>query len=127
MPKVKKYKSAVTFVMYIIISQPSNNNTTRETLIHSYCYNQLWISDGTDDMFLVDATLCFLREFSGFKESSKGCCGTGLIEVALLCNILSKTCTNASEYVFWDSSHPTQRAYEIIVEDIIVEVMADLN
>jgi phospholipase/lecithinase/hemolysin len=78
-------------------------------------------------MFLVDAALCFLHDFSGFKESSKGCCGTGLIEVAVLCNILCKTCTNASEYVFWDSYHPTQRAYEIIVYDIIEEALADLN
>ncbi|KAJ3684533.1 hypothetical protein LUZ61_013697 [Rhynchospora tenuis] len=63
----------------------------------------------------------------GFKESSKGCCGTGLVEVGVLCNRFSQTCANASEYVFWDSFHPTQRAYEIIVDDVIEEALAALT
>lgn len=57
---------------------------------------------------------------SGFKEVDKGCCGTGLIEVALLCNKFNPfTCPDASQYVFWDSFHPTQATYKMIINGII--------
>ena len=50
----------------------------------------------------------------------KGCCGTGRIEAAALCSLLSSfTCEDASNYVFWDSYHPTERAYKVIIEKII--------
>lgn len=53
----------------------------------------------------------------GFDVSTRGCCGTGEIEVSLLCNQLTATtCPDDRKYVFWDSFHPTQRAYEIIVD-----------
>ncbi|KAI4321652.1 hypothetical protein MLD38_035010 [Melastoma candidum] len=56
----------------------------------------------------------------GFKVSDKGCCGTGNIEVAILCNQLSSsTCGKASDYVFWDSYHPTEKAYETLVVPLI--------
>ncbi|XP_010557186.1 PREDICTED: GDSL esterase/lipase At2g24560 [Tarenaya hassleriana] len=44
----------------------------------------------------------------GFKETKKGCCGTGLLETTFLCNVFSRTCPNHSEYMFWDSIHPTE-------------------
>ncbi|CAK8562099.1 unnamed protein product [Lathyrus sativus] len=48
----------------------------------------------------------------GFNETKKGCCGTGNIEVGILCNRFSiNTCSNPSDYVFWDSYHPTEKAY----------------
>nr|DAD41676.1 TPA_asm: hypothetical protein HUJ06_015999 [Nelumbo nucifera] len=51
----------------------------------------------------------------GFEEVSKGCCGTGKIEVTLLCNDLNPfTCADVSKYVFWDSFHPTQKAYKAL-------------
>ncbi|PWA56487.1 GDSL-like Lipase/Acylhydrolase superfamily protein [Artemisia annua] len=52
----------------------------------------------------------------GFDVSNVGCCGTGTIEVAFLCKF---TCTNVSEYVFWDSFHFTENAYRIIVRDFL--------
>ncbi|KAJ9546166.1 hypothetical protein OSB04_025873 [Centaurea solstitialis] len=52
----------------------------------------------------------------GFDVSNIGCCGTGTIEVAFLCKY---TCTNVSEYVFWDSFHFTENAYRIIVRDFL--------
>nr|CAD1843777.1 unnamed protein product [Ananas comosus var. bracteatus] len=56
----------------------------------------------------------------GFKVSNKGCCGTGDVEVSVLCNGLTSTiCEDVSEYVFWDSYHPTQRAYEVLVDWVI--------
>ena len=51
---------------------------------------------------------------------NKGCCGTGLIEVSLLCNRYNPfTCDDAKKYVFWDSYHPTERAYKILIREII--------
>ncbi|TVU10215.1 hypothetical protein EJB05_43728 [Eragrostis curvula] len=53
----------------------------------------------------------------GFDVSARGCCGTGDFEVSLLCNRLTATtCPDDRKYVFWDSFHPTERAYEIIVD-----------
>ncbi|KAL5580212.1 hypothetical protein UlMin_012654 [Ulmus minor] len=47
----------------------------------------------------------------GFVEVRRGCCGTGLVETSILCNPEALgTCANASEYVFWDSFHPTEAA-----------------
>lgn len=56
-----------------------------------------------------------------FKYSKKGCCGSGIIEAALLCNSLDKTCDNRSDYVFWDAYHPTETAYRIIIDEIITK------
>ncbi|XP_042500797.1 GDSL esterase/lipase EXL3-like [Macadamia integrifolia] len=55
----------------------------------------------------------------GFEEATRGCCGTGIIEVAIvLCNGNPFTCTNSSKYIFWDSYHPTERAYKVILTPI---------
>uniref|UniRef100_F6GZS5 GDSL esterase/lipase EXL3 n=1 Tax=Vitis vinifera TaxID=29760 RepID=F6GZS5_VITVI len=56
---------------------------------------------------------------SGFEVVNKGCCGTGLIEVSVLCDQLNPfTCNDATKYVFWDSYHPTERAYKTIIGEI---------
>ncbi|OIV97429.1 hypothetical protein TanjilG_16190 [Lupinus angustifolius] len=47
----------------------------------------------------------------GFKETLKGCCGTGLLEIGPGCNKLDITCVDASKYLFWDAVHPTQSGY----------------
>lgn len=51
--------------------------------------------------------------------SDKGCCGTGKLEVVVLCNKLSGACEDDSKYIFWDSYHPTEKAYQFIVDQII--------
>eukprot|EP01018_Ginkgo_biloba_P039197 Gb_33730 [translate_table: standard] len=56
----------------------------------------------------------------GLSEVRKGCCGTGLIETAILCNINSPICRDASKYVFWDSFHPTEKMYEILFNDVFL-------
>ncbi|KAF9672414.1 hypothetical protein SADUNF_Sadunf11G0039200 [Salix dunnii] len=48
---------------------------------------------------------------SAFDEVSLGCCGTGYMETAVLCNPKSFLCPDASKYVFWDSIHPTEQTY----------------
>ncbi|GAB2260096.1 hypothetical protein Droror1_Dr00010951 [Drosera rotundifolia] len=62
----------------------------------------------------------------GFEVVDKGCCGTGLFEEGPLCNIFSTliSCPNASKYVFWDASHPTQAAYNIILARNINQTMS---
>ena len=57
---------------------------------------------------------------TGFFEARKGCCGTGLIETSILCNRKSiGTCANASEYVFWDSFHPTEAANKVLANNLV--------
>lgn len=55
----------------------------------------------------------------GFEDANSGCCGTGLLETSFLCNPDSPVCSDASSYVFFDSVHPTERAYYIIFQDVI--------
>ena len=57
--------------------------------------------------------------YTGFKIAEKGCCGTGIIEVAPICNPASAICTDVNDYVFWDSFHTTERAYKIITSQVI--------
>jgi phospholipase/lecithinase/hemolysin len=66
-------------------------------------------------------------KFIGFEEATKGCCGTGLIEVTKLCNSkTATTCSDVNKYVFWDSYHPTERAYKAIVSNIFDNYLQDL-
>ncbi|KAI8525589.1 hypothetical protein RHMOL_Rhmol13G0242200 [Rhododendron molle] len=51
-----------------------------------------------------------------FDEVSSGCCGTGLLETAFLCNPDSYVCSNALKYVFWDSMHPSEKTYKLLFE-----------
>ncbi|TKY56552.1 GDSL esterase/lipase [Spatholobus suberectus] len=59
----------------------------------------------------------------GFKETSKGCCGTGLFEVTPLCNEITPICEDPSKYVFWDSVHPTEVAYQYIAKYVEMEYL----
>ncbi|CAN6227158.1 unnamed protein product [Urochloa humidicola] len=53
----------------------------------------------------------------GFTQSTRGCCGTGLLEVSVLCNRLtSAVCDPVGDYLFWDSYHPTEKAYKILAD-----------
>ncbi|KAL9172837.1 hypothetical protein ABFS82_03G072900 [Erythranthe guttata] len=54
----------------------------------------------------------------GFKIADRGCCGTGTIELAILCTF---ACSNVEDYVFWDGAHPTEKAYGIIVRRVLDE------
>ncbi|XP_054796783.1 GDSL esterase/lipase EXL3-like [Prosopis cineraria] len=55
----------------------------------------------------------------GFQVVDRGCCGTGEIEVAVLCNPLDATCGDASNYVFWDSYHPSEAAYRKLISPLL--------
>ncbi|KAI3797338.1 hypothetical protein L1987_32594 [Smallanthus sonchifolius] len=59
----------------------------------------------------------------GLEVVDKGCCGTGTVEVAVLCNKLSPTCPDGSKYLFWDSIHLTDKGYNIVVDHALQDVM----
>ena len=53
---------------------------------------------------------------SGFEVMDQGCCGTGNIEVGILCTRYSPgTYNDSSKYIFWDSYHPSEKGYEVII------------
>jgi hypothetical protein len=64
-----------------------------------------------------------LSMITGFTETRRGCCGTGLREVALLCNALTPLCKNVSSYVFFDAVHPTERVYKLVNDYIVKDVI----
>ncbi|XP_020592830.1 GDSL esterase/lipase EXL3-like [Phalaenopsis equestris] len=64
----------------------------------------------------------------GFVESKRGCCGTGTFEVTQTCNSLTTfVCEDASKYVFWDSYHPTERGYKILMGQLTQRYGASIN
>ncbi|KAK4396439.1 GDSL esterase/lipase [Sesamum angolense] len=57
---------------------------------------------------------------SGFFESRRACCGTGTIETSYLCSARSVgTCSNATQYVFWDGFHPSEAANEKLAQNLL--------
>jgi len=62
----------------------------------------------------------------GFEVANKGCCGTGNIEAGILCNSLTlHICSNTKSYIFWDSFHPTQEAYNVLCSLVIDNKIKD--
>ncbi|KAJ4710158.1 GDSL esterase/lipase [Melia azedarach] len=65
---------------------------------------------------------------SGFNVLDNGCCGVGAIEAGPLCNqFVTSTCANMSQYVFWDSAHPSERAYRILASPIWQNLKSNLS
>uniref|UniRef100_A0A1D1Z7Q2 GDSL esterase/lipase At1g74460 n=1 Tax=Anthurium amnicola TaxID=1678845 RepID=A0A1D1Z7Q2_9ARAE len=54
----------------------------------------------------------------GFNNSDAPCCSVGRIRPTLTCTPLSTLCADRSKYVFWDEYHPTDRANELIANEI---------
>ncbi|KAL6009134.1 hypothetical protein ACLOJK_022361 [Asimina triloba] len=55
----------------------------------------------------------------GFNNSDSPCCYLGVIRPSLTCTPASSLCPDRSKYVFWDEYHPSDRANEIIANEII--------
>ncbi|KAH9611825.1 hypothetical protein KSS87_006768 [Heliosperma pusillum] len=58
----------------------------------------------------------------GIEVTNRGCCGTGYIEAGSLCNVLTPTCKNASEFMFWDSVHPTEAVYQYLHDSLLEQL-----
>uniref|UniRef100_A0A803R129 GDSL esterase/lipase EXL3 n=1 Tax=Cannabis sativa TaxID=3483 RepID=A0A803R129_CANSA len=79
-----------------------NNKLPQATLLYLDIYNPL--------LTLIQNPATY-----GLEVANKGCCGTGNIEVSILCNPFTKqSCNDASTYLFWDSYHPSEKAYQLI-------------
>ncbi|GAB4847563.1 hypothetical protein Ancab_026624 [Ancistrocladus abbreviatus] len=64
---------------------------------------------------------------SGFLVRNRGCCGIGLFELGFLCNKWNPfTCKNASQFVFWDSFHPTEAVYRLAIDQAVKNGILDL-
>ncbi|XP_072965983.1 GDSL esterase/lipase At5g45950 isoform X1 [Typha angustifolia] len=61
----------------------------------------------------------------GFIETSKGCCGSGMLEVGETCKGQG-TCEDPTKYVYWDAVHPTERMYEIITDQIVMNAAREI-
>ncbi|KAG2537915.1 hypothetical protein PVAP13_9NG323000 [Panicum virgatum] len=56
----------------------------------------------------------------GFDVINRGCCGTGVFEVTLMCNrYTAHACRDPSKFLFWDTYHLTERGYELLMQQII--------
>ncbi|OAE19874.1 hypothetical protein AXG93_1130s1270 [Marchantia polymorpha subsp. ruderalis] len=76
------------------------------------------------DVYTVLFELAANPRAFGYKEARKSCCGTGLVEVAILCNPASfGTCDDSNEYVFFDSFHPTTRTYKLVYDEFVWPVV----
>lgn len=63
-----------------------------------------------------------MNEFAGFFEARRACCGTGTVETSYLCNSRSVgTCSNATQYVFWDGFHPSEAANEKLAQNLLTQ------
>ncbi|OIW04395.1 hypothetical protein TanjilG_32587 [Lupinus angustifolius] len=57
----------------------------------------------------------------GVEITNRGCCGTGLFEVAPLCTELTPVCNDASKYVFWDSLHASEVTNQYVAKYLEIQ------
>ncbi|KAL5989525.1 hypothetical protein ACLOJK_010417 [Asimina triloba] len=70
------------------------------------------------DIYGPIADMAYFPDKYGFVDSTDGCCGTGLFEVSIFCTPRTEVCTDASKFVFFDSIHPTEKAYYVIFQAV---------
>lgn len=101
--------------LYDLIQNPSNNGMKQINHLEKIIPDEL--------TNLTTITFSYNFASTGFKEATRGCCGTGTVETtSFLCNPRSiGTCSNATEYVFWDSVHPSQAANQVIADSLIFQ------
>ncbi|XP_057794878.1 GDSL esterase/lipase EXL3-like [Salvia miltiorrhiza] len=107
-------------------------NEVAELFNHKLSAQLLSINAQLDDayIFFIDIytlPLDFIQNplKYGFKIGDRGCCGSGTIEVTFLCKDV-ETCENVNDYVFWDSFHPTEKAYRILINEIIDQFLENI-
>ncbi|KAJ1277487.1 hypothetical protein BS78_04G007500, partial [Paspalum vaginatum] len=84
-----------------------NETDTRATLI---------------DVYTVVATATADPSSFGLTETTRGCCGTGVIEVGQACRG-----RKTSKYLYWDAVHQTERMNQIITDDAIANSIKEIS
>ncbi|XP_068653951.1 GDSL esterase/lipase At2g30220-like [Aristolochia californica] len=63
----------------------------------------------------------------GFEETTRGCCGTGYMEMGPSCTLsLSSPCSDPSKFMFWDAVHPSQAVCKVITQKLLDDVIPTL-
>ncbi|VAI55132.1 unnamed protein product [Triticum turgidum subsp. durum] len=57
-----------------------------------------------------------------FKEVTEGCCGSTVLNAAIFIKN-HPACPNAYDFIFWDIFHPTEKAYNIVVDKLFQQTM----
>uniref|UniRef100_A0ACD5XRR0 Uncharacterized protein n=1 Tax=Avena sativa TaxID=4498 RepID=A0ACD5XRR0_AVESA len=60
----------------------------------------------------------------GLLEVTRGCCGSGMIEVGQTCRG-RRTCPDPSKYLYWDAVHPTETTNQLIT-NLMLDSIAGL-
>ncbi|KAK2965375.1 hypothetical protein RJ640_024117 [Escallonia rubra] len=100
------------------VSFNSKLNSTSQDLVNKFPGLKLVVFD----IYQPLLDLIINPTDNGFFESRKACCGTGTIETSLLCNARSiGTCSNATQYVFWDGFHPSEACNEKLAQALLAQ------
>ncbi|EEC80568.1 hypothetical protein OsI_22892 [Oryza sativa Indica Group] len=54
----------------------------------------------------------------GFKVAAEGCCGSTLLDASIFI-AYHTACPNVLDYIYWDGFHPTEKAYSIVVDNMM--------
>lgn len=73
----------------------------------------------------IEALFLFESKLAGFTETKRGCCGSGLTEFGTAVRGLS-TCTNHSNFIYWDAVHFTESMYYIIADEAAKSIIATI-
>ncbi|CAL0333999.1 unnamed protein product [Lupinus luteus] len=104
--------------LYNLVTNPSENGT--KSNYPSVSILLFLMNLGLIIVYLFLICDMHSTTIKGFLEARRGCCGTGFIELSIMCNEKSTgTCANASEYVFWDSVHPTEAANKLLADQMV--------
>lgn len=89
--------------------------TAMTQLLNKKLGNDVFISVDTKNIYM---DFISRPKYFGFDEPLKACCGQGIYNGLGLCTALSNLCPNRDKYVFWDGYHPTERANQLMVQEI---------
>ncbi|KAI4979724.1 hypothetical protein ZWY2020_016477 [Hordeum vulgare] len=73
------------------------------------------------DLYTIFADVVHRPEAYGLKNTHDACCGYIGLAAAVLCNFASPLCKEPSSYLFWDSYHPTENGYKILIDAIVAK------
>lgn len=79
------------------------------------------------DIYKSFVDMIIYPEQHGFVETKKDCCGMGHLITSFMCNSWTSVCSNPSEFLFWDSVHPSQKVYWYIAKQLEKEVIPKLS